>query len=299
MDTFQRGAPLTTMPRGCEFEAFYAFSQLKETTEYHCHDFYEFYMHLSGGQYFGLDSNQYLLEPYQFFIIPPFSIHGLSSTSELHNYERLYLNLSPELLKTLGYGVLDMDQLFREYTSRGIYSFRLSAEEAKQCIVWISKLQASASAEDPLEQFGNYALLTNFLNVMCHGIRRSQPIPGTVISNSVIQNVLTYINNHYTQPLRIDQLARQFGVSVSYLSHEFAKFTNRSVYDYILYRRVMLACQMMQTDESLNAIAYQCGFNDYSNFLRMFSKLVGKSPSRFRKDMQRFTVTEPSSGEAR
>ena len=60
----------------------------------------------------------------------------------------------------------------------------------------------------------------------------------------------------------------------------------RSVYDYILYRRVMLARQMMLTDQSLNAIAYQCGFNDYSNFLRTFRKLIGVSPSQFRKEMK-------------
>ena len=58
------------------------------------------------------------------------------------------------------------------------------------------------------------------------------------------------------------------------------------VYNYILYRRVMLARQMMLTDLSLNAIAYQCGFNDYSNFLRMFRKLIGVSPSQFRKGLR-------------
>ena len=83
----------------------------------------------------------------------------------------------------------------------------------------------------------------------------------------------------------MDQLAKQFGISVSYLSHEFVRFTNRSVYDYVLYRRVMLARQMMQDDLSLNTIAYQCGFNDYSNFLRMFNKLVGMSPSAYRKHL--------------
>ena len=60
----------------------------------------------------------------------------------------------------------------------------------------------------------------------------------------------------------------------------------RSVYDYILYRRVMLARQMMMSDLSLNAIAYQCGFNDYSNFLRMFRKMIGVSPSQFRKGLR-------------
>jgi AraC-like DNA-binding protein len=82
-------------------------------------------------------------------------------------------------------------------------------------------------------------------------------------------------------------IAKRFGISVSYLSHEFTRFTNRSVYDYVLYRRVMLARQLMQTDLSLNAIAYQCGFNDYSNFMRMFRKLVGTSPSQFRKELKK------------
>ena len=33
----------------------------------------------------------------------------------------------------------------------------------------------------------------------------------------------------------------------------------------------------------LNEVAYRCGFNDYSNFLRVFSKMAGMSPSAFRK----------------
>ena len=103
---------------------------------------------------------------------------------------------------------------------------------------------------------------------------------------------MTYINNHYTQSLRITDLARRFGVSESYLSHEFARFTNRSVYDYILYRRVTLARQLMLGADTLNTISYQCGFNDYSNFLRTFSKVVGMSPKQYRKQLNRFQNKE-------
>lgn len=283
----QRNAALTTMEKGRGYEAFYSRSERKEITEYHCHDFYEFYMHVHGGQYFGLDNNLYLLRPYQIFIIPPFSMHGLSSVAELKDYERAYLNLSLESLRTLGCGKIDLDGFFRSYTSRGLYTFQLDTAEAETCVSQLRRLQF-ADSEDPLEQFSRCGLLIDFLNILCRGIRRSQDVSGSVISNSIIQDVLTYINSNYTQPLRIDQLAKQFGISVSYLSHEFTKFTNRSVYDYVLYRRVMLARQMMQTDLSLNAIAYQCGFNDYSNFLRMFNKLVGTSPSQFRKQIKQF-----------
>ncbi len=289
----QRNATLTTMEKGWGYEAFYSYSEEKEIPEYHCHDFYEFYLHIHGGQYFGVDNSLYLLKPNQLFIIPPFSMHGLSSSSGmLRSYERAYLNLSPEMLKTLGCGQIDLDGFFRNYTSRGQMTFQLLPGDAEKCLNQLRRLQAAASSEEPLERFTCCALLMDFLNTMCRGIRQSQAVTGSVISNSIIQDVLTYINSNYTQSLKIDQLAKQFGISVSYLSHEFAKFTNRSVYDYILYRRVMLARQMMQTDASLNAIAYQCGFNDYSNFLRMFNKLVGTSPSQFRKQMRQLRPME-------
>ena len=281
-------APLTTMEEAWGYEARYCYDEQMATTEYHCNDFYEIYLHLNGAQYFGLDNGLYLLQPKQLFILPPFSMHGVSSTSTLCHYERAYLNLSPELLKTLGCEQIDLDQFFRAYTSQSIYTFQLSDQETAQCVAWIRQLENGASSGDPLERFSHCAVLINLLNMVCQGIRQSKAITGSVISNSIIQDVLTYINSHYTQPLKMDQLAKQFGVSISYLSHEFAKFTNRSVYDYILYRRVMLARQMMQSDDSLNAIAYQCGFNDYSNFLRMFNKMVGMSPRLYRKQLHRF-----------
>ena len=114
------------------------------------------------------------------------------------------------------------------------------------------------------------------------------PAESEPIMNSIIQDVLTHINNHYTEQLNVNDLAKLFNVSPSYLSHEFTRFTNRSVYNYILYRRVMLARQQMLGDESLNSIAFQCGFSDYSNFLRAFIKITGVSPSRYRKQLHQF-----------
>ena len=130
------------------------------------------------------------------------------------------------------------------------------------------------------------------LNLLCRTMRDTSPVEGEDFGNGIIQEILSYINNHYTQPIRIENLARSFGVSVSWLSHEFTRFTNRSVYDYVLYRRVMLARQQMLGNASLNDIAYQCGFNDYSNFLRSFGKTVGMSPSQYRKQLKQYSMKE-------
>ena len=97
-----------------------------------------------------------------------------------------------------------------------------------------------------------------------------------------------YYTIHLDENLNIADLARLFNVSASWLAHEFTRFTHRSVYNYILYRRVTLARQQMLGNASLNNIAYQCGFSDYSNFLRTFTKMAGMSPSDYRRELNRY-----------
>ncbi len=278
------------------YEAFYKLDESFEVTQYHCHDYYELYIHIRGGEYMGVDNRLFQLKPNQVFILPPFCMHGLSCTKEMRNYERSYLNLSPEVMRVLSCGQIDLDQFFRSHTSGGVCTYQLTDQDASQYVSWIRRIRDNqvkhADENDAFHRFENYTLLMNILNLLCRTMRRTEPVEGEVFGNSVIQEVLEYINNHYTQPIRIENLARSFGVSVSWLSHEFTRFTNRSVYDYVLYRRVMLARQQMLGDASLNDIAYQCGFNDYSNFLRSFTKIAGVSPSRYRKELRQYSKKE-------
>ena len=282
------------------YEAHCQLSETFEVTQFHCHDYYEFYIHLRGGEFMGVDNQLYLLKPNQVFILPPFSMHGLSCTGEMHNYERAYLNLSPEVLRVLSCGQIDLDQFFRSHTSGGVCTYQLSEPDAQQFVSWVRRIrdnQVNHSLDsDAFHRFQNYSLMMDILNLLCRTVRKADPVEGEPFGNGIIQEILSYINNHYTQPIRIENLARSFGVSISWLSHEFVRFTNRSVYDYVLYRRVMLARQQMLGSASLNDIAYQCGFNDYSNFLRSFSKIVGMSPSQYRKQLKQYRKKEVDTG---
>jgi len=285
---------LTSMPISLpDWEAFHDSSSNLARWEYHCHDFYEIYIHVRGGHYFGVDNELYQLEPDQLFIIPPFCIHGLSSVGEMQYYERAYLNLRPDTMKKLGCGFFDLDRFFRSYTSHGKTRFQLTRGEAAKCVELIDRIRDQQHSTVPLERFNSCTMVLEFLKTICGIIDHSEALTDSVISNSIMQEVLTYVNSNFTHPIRIDDLAHDFRVSTSYLSHEFTKYTHRSVYDYILYRRVMLAKEMIASDMTLNMIAYQCGFNDYSNFLRMFSRIVGESPAKYRKRIRSYqTATE-------
>ena len=169
-----RSGPLTMMEKAQGYEAFYQYSEHMLSTEFHCHDFYEFYIHVRGGQYFSLDNELYLLKPNQVYIIPPFSMHGLSNINELHGYERAFVNVSLEVLKALGCGQMDLDQRFRACASQRQYSFQLSETDAAQCISWIQQLQHSAQTDNPLNNLTNFSvLLTSYRTLQRRQRQRS------------------------------------------------------------------------------------------------------------------------------
>ena len=294
MESYELQTPFEPMQQGGQgYEAHYRVSETMEVTQYHCHDYYELYIHLHGGQFMGVDNKLYQLKPNQVFILPPFCMHGLSCTSELRNYERAFLNVSSEVMRNLGCGQLDLNQFFQACASGGHHTYQLSEADAERFTLCIRQIEAAHSREnDAVERFQDYSHMMTVVNLLCQVIRRTVPVKDESTSDSVIQEVLTYINNHYTQPLRISDLARRFGISESYLSHEFARFTNRSVYDYILYRRITLARRQMLGSDSLNTIAFQCGFNDYSNFLRSFTRIAGISPSKYRRQLRQYSNRE-------
>lgn len=249
----------------------------------HCHDFYEFYIHFQGARHYCIDNNVYPLEACHLMIIPPFRMHGLIGEQELLQYQRCFLYISPSMLKSCGGGQIDLEALVSQHTQSGAYQYRMTEEEARRCHALMQDLQQTQDSSATLARFDNYAKLVQILQILCQVMSRSSEVLKPIVVNEAMQEVLAYINRSYTSTIKLETLARQFGVSVSFLSHEFVKYTGRSVYDYVLYRRVLQAKELINTSMPLNEVAYQCGFNDYSSFLRSFTKLTGMSPSAYRK----------------
>lgn len=249
----------------------------------HCHDFFEIYIHYSGAKFYCIDNNVYPLESFQMMVVPPFVMHGLIGESAPRNYERAFLYITPATLKTCGAGTIDLERFFNKYVQSGQCHFQMSEEDALLCKEYLQQMAADLKSTSSMTRFTNHVRMLNFLNVVCRNMRNAQTTTEPVVVNDVMHEILSYINEHYTQQLKLETLARQFGVSVSFLSHEFVRYTGRSVYDYVLHRRVQMAKAMINEAMPLNEVAYQCGFNDYSNFLRVFSKMSGMSPSAFRK----------------
>jgi AraC-like DNA-binding protein len=101
-----------------------------------------------------------------------------------------------------------------------------------------------------------------------------------------IAKICTYVNEHYMEPIRMPELAAEIAMSGSALSHFFKKRTNRNLIDYINDIRIGNATTMLsETTQSIGEIAFNCGFNNLSNFNRNFRKIKGQTPGEYREQI--------------
>lgn len=249
----------------------------------HYHEHYEIFLHRSGGTNLAVGQTTYAMSPGDLYIIPPFSIHGVLTEDALHNYERLWIHITPEYLSLLGANIIDFRKRLEHRIKSGYYRVPLSAGDCDMFCSLIDDLNTQRSEGTPYSKMKSHLLLATFFNELSR-VLELDTVPDTQYGgNPVIQQVFNYIAENCTEDLSLDSLALKFNISKYYLSHMFTKVYNVSVYRYILMCRIAMAQRLIVRNENLNDVAQSCGFNDYSNFLRAFVQITGNTPSKYRK----------------
>lgn len=106
-----------------------------------------------------------------------------------------------------------------------------------------------------------------------------------------ILKVKNYISKNYMDELRLPELASLAGMSSSAFSRFFKLHTGRNISEYIIDLRLGYAARMLvDTAKSISEIGFDCGFNNLSNFNRIFKKKKGCSPSEFRESYHKTRI---------
>ncbi|MDR2512147.1 MAG: AraC family transcriptional regulator, partial [Bacteroidales bacterium] len=106
-----------------------------------------------------------------------------------------------------------------------------------------------------------------------------------------VQKVENYINAHYCEKISLDQLAAVAGMTAVSFSRFFKLRTGKTFSDYLIDIRLGHAARMLvDSANSIAEIGYNCGFNNLSNFNRIFKKKKGCSPKEFRENYRKKKV---------
>lgn len=133
------------------------------------------------------------------------------------------------------------------------------------------------------DAFG-YALTALFYENFKNAYRSES---GYIRKEVLVKDILVYLNNNYREKITLDQLAKKFRASVSYICHEFTKEYHISPINYVIKRRITEAkFALTNTECSLNEIALRVGYDNVDHFAKLFMRHVGCSPSEYRKQFK-------------
>ena len=93
-----------------------------------------------------------------------------------------------------------------------------------------------------------------------------------------------YFDLHYMDCLSIKDLAKKLSISQSHLIRVFSLVTGFTPYQYLLYRRIQKAAELLSSGYSILDTVFLCKFSDQSSFTRSFKKFMGVSPLKFSKN---------------
>lgn len=99
------------------------------------------------------------------------------------------------------------------------------------------------------------------------------------------KKIIRYIDENVDTRLRVSDLSEQVRLSVSRFSKGFNVTFGRPPYDYVLSRRIEAAKYLIaSTQEPLSQIAHACGLSDQAHLSKVFKRLVGTTPLKWRKN---------------
>ena len=127
--------------------------------------------------------------------------------------------------------------------------------------------------------------ICGILNLIAQKVVEHSQLEETNCMDGVLfQKVVTYLSTHYTEEIKLCQLAKLFGYNEKYLSHALHSLTGVHYSQLVAFYRIEHAKKLLsqQPQKSITTVAMESGFPAINTFHRVFSKHTGMTPMQYR-----------------
>ncbi|WP_438433227.1 helix-turn-helix domain-containing protein [Gorillibacterium sp. sgz500922] len=148
-----------------------------------------------------------------------------------------------------------------------------------------SHAESVASAEEEPEEARILFLLALFrlLQLTVPALEKLPAEGGAVKPAAHIEAILDWIEGHFRNPFRLEELAGDLHLSSYYVSHLFKQYTGVALSDHIAARRIREACVLLgSTDKPVERIAQEVGGLSAPYFGKLFKRHKGMTPLAYR-----------------
>lgn len=254
----------------------------------HCHPEYEINVVINTNGTRVVGDCEESFSGLDFVMIGPYVSHVWKSDSE--NNHEITIQFSEDLLN---YHIMNkrlfipIKQLLMD-SLQGLHFYGEDAERIKDEIVELTRMQGFQTATKFL----------NILNSLAHAPRRklvSNMYESEILihrsKSRRISKVCRWIEENISHKITLSDAARLVNMSDSAFSHFFKRQTSISFITYVNNLRVAKACELLaNTQLSASEICYDCGFNNKSNFIRIFTKRKGMTPIEYRNHISQLLI---------
>lgn len=254
-----------------------------EHSSVHRHSGYEFFLHVRGGGFYQLDDHVLHLQPYQLLVIRPHQPHGPVSHKPLVNFERLMLQVSVDVMSQIRLGGTSILTLVEQCCQEKPGQVLLLPQDYLHLSALAQMIPAAETLSTPAAQMEALGYMGVLLSRFCQAMTGSNRYQQGMIRDLLMQQIHDHILTHFMEDCSLDVLSEKFNISKFHLSRRFSETYGVGLHQYTMQCRMTYAQQLIRQGEPMMSISYQCGFNDYSSFVRAFTRHTGVNPRAWRK----------------
>ncbi|MBF4984514.1 helix-turn-helix domain-containing protein [Nonlabens mediterrranea] len=170
-------------------------------------------------------------------------------------------------------------------------------ERAKNGLLFKKKTQAQLGAKIhrlyTLKGFARTLLLLEILNELAitddYEILNAESFTfeTEVQDNSKTEIIYKYINQNFQNHIPLEEIANQVSMTVPAFCRYFKKTSGKTFTKIVNEYRVVHATKLLsETQLSITDICFDCGFNNFSHFNKIFKEFTGKSASKYRRELK-------------
>lgn len=239
----------------------------------HCHAAYEIYILKSGERTVIIDDMEYSVKEKDTTLFSSNTSHKSKGDTPfsgicIHFSERyidLYFTPSAkkQLMKCFKYKVISLSDTDFETIQSIADNFKESASN-------------------------NFLILAFILDILNHSVKSANTGVLTNREKKIkkSQRIIEYVNENYVYIKKISDITDIFKVSENYVFQIFRKNYAMTPKQYINKLRINNACHRLKYGKkSIKSVAYDCGFDSYEHFIKVFKKAVGATPTEYRKNV--------------
>ncbi|MGI9244928.1 MAG: helix-turn-helix domain-containing protein [Verrucomicrobiales bacterium] len=187
-------------------------------------------------------------------------------------------------------GYLKTGQVYTQKPSKSIFSTLRKSLQAEGKSEQEIEVLVSLCKQTPVlskEQYSGMITLLSAFGLQLATLMNRILLETRVVEPEPVRKAKQYIMEQLDQRLTLETVASEVHVSTYYFCKIFKQSTGMTFTEYVNRQRIELAKrELLKPDRRITEVAYDVGYQSLSQFNRSFLKIVGESPSLFRKHMK-------------